>query len=174
MFKKVLAILVVGLSLAGCAGQDNSAELAAAQAAANAAAEAEAKLQANTEVVVGFLEGVFNDHQVQEAFDKYVGTTYIQHQPKVADGVEAGIRGLTYVTTQMYPDTRIEIKRTAAQDDLVWVHMRQVRDENDEASGGGLAIAEIFRVTDGLITEHWDVVQEIILPADAKNQNGMF
>ena len=174
MFKKLLLPLAVSLAITGCAGQDNSAELATAQAAVQAAADADAKLKANTDVVLNFLDEVFNKHQVQDAFDKYVAPPYTQHQPKVGDGIEAGVKGLTWLTTQKYPNMRIEVKRSAAQDDLVWVHLRQVRDEEDDKSNRGVAIAEIFRVTDGRITEHWDVVEEMPDPAEAKNQNGMF
>ncbi len=137
-------------------------------------ASSNASHKQNTEIVLAFLDGVFNKHQVKESFDKYVGTTYTQHQPKVADGPEAGFKGLTWLTTQKYPAMRIEVKRTAASDDLVWVHLRQIRDATDEKNGGGQAIVEIFRVTNGRITEHWDVVEEVADPATAANKNGMF
>jgi predicted SnoaL-like aldol condensation-catalyzing enzyme len=36
----------------------------------------------------------------------------------------------------------------------------------------GRAIIEIFRLDDGKIDEHWDVIQEI--PEESANPNGMF
>jgi len=36
----------------------------------------------------------------------------------------------------------------------------------------GRAIIEIFRIVDGKIDEHWDVIQEI--PETSANSNGMF
>jgi predicted SnoaL-like aldol condensation-catalyzing enzyme len=36
----------------------------------------------------------------------------------------------------------------------------------------GNAVIDIFRVQDGLIAEHWDVIQEV--PAESRNDNGMF
>lgn len=126
----------------------------------------------NSEVVLAFLDGVFNKHKVKESFDKYVGPTYTQHQPKVADGIEAGIKGLTWLTTEKHPNMRIEVKRSAAQGDLVWVHLRQIHDEEDAKSGRGQAVAEIFRLANGRIVEHWDVVEEI--PETSANTNTMF
>lgn len=134
----------------------------------------EASEKKNSEVVLAFLDQVFNKHTVKEAFDAYVGPTYKQHQPKVGDGVEAGIKGLTFLTTQKYPKMRMEVKRSAAQGDLVFVHWRQVRDEADEKSGLGTAIVDIFRLEKGKIVEHWDVVEEVVDPKTAANQNGMF
>ena len=36
----------------------------------------------------------------------------------------------------------------------------------------GLAVVDIFRVEDGRIIEHWDVIQPV--PAESANTNGMF
>ena len=40
------------------------------------------------------------------------------------------------------------------------------------ADGPDLAVVDIWRVVDGLITEHWDVVQPV--PADPEVPHGMF
>lgn len=41
-----------------------------------------------------------------------------------------------------------------------------------EIGGAPTAFYDLFRVEDGMIVEHWDVVQEI--PAEMAHENGMF
>ena len=38
----------------------------------------------------------------------------------------------------------------------------------------GRAIVDIFRLEDGKVVEHWDVIQDVAEPAQAKNAHGMF
>jgi len=51
--------------------------------------------------------------------------------------------------------------------DLVVLHVHSTRGD-----GPGRAIVDIFRVKDGKVVEHWDVIQDI--PEKAANSNGMF
>jgi len=136
----------------------------AACATTGAAAHA-ARAQQNTAVVLAFLDTVFNKHEVEQAFRRYVGPAYRQHNPLVPDGAEAAVRALTRLTHELAPQLRQEVKRTLAQGDLVAVHSRYL-------GSGEQAAVDIFRLEHGRIVEHWDVVQEI--PAAAANDNSMF
>jgi predicted SnoaL-like aldol condensation-catalyzing enzyme len=55
-----------------------------------------------------------------------------------------------------------------ADGDYVILHAHAVREPRTR----GNAIVDIFRIEDGKIVEHWDVVQPI--PEKAANANGMF
>ncbi|MBB5913764.1 putative SnoaL-like aldol condensation-catalyzing enzyme [Nocardia transvalensis] len=59
-----------------------------------------------------------------------------------------------------------DVLRVVAGDDLVAVHLRST------AAGAETAIVDLLLVRDGLIAEHWDVVQPV--PAALPHPHGMF
>ena len=130
------------------------------------------RAQQNTAVVLAFLDTVFNKHEVDQAFKLYVGASYRQHNPNVADGVDGAVQALTKYTHEIHPELRQEVKRTVAQGDLVAVHSRYIPTPADRQHGAGVAAVDIFRVEHGRIVEHWDVLQDI--PEKSANDNSMF
>lgn len=66
------------------------------------------------------------------------------------------------------PDSHAEVVRSATDGDLVWLHVHSTNGAEDR----GQAVIDIFRVTDGKIVEHWDVIQPV--PATSANENTMF
>ncbi len=98
---------------------------------------------------------------------KYLGSNYRQHNPQAGDGAEAFIAFVHYFT-KAFPNFRIDVKRMVAEGDLVFMHSHLVREPGDRGS----AVVDIFRLEDGKIVEHWDVVQEV--PEKAANNNTMF
>ena len=101
--------------------------------------------------------------------DRYIGDTYIQHNPNLADGKEA-LRALLQrinpTTDKIAPSG--EIVRAVAEGDLVVLHVNHY---SWPAKNGG-AIVDIFRVQEGMIVEHWDVIQAV--PDTSANDNTMF
>jgi predicted SnoaL-like aldol condensation-catalyzing enzyme len=67
-----------------------------------------------------------------------------------------------------HPQLRVVISKALADDDLVALHVHLTRGSNDP----GLAIAELFRLKNGKIIEHWDVVQPV--PEKTASGNSMF
>jgi len=124
------------------------------------------QLEANKKNVVEFYNQALNEKNF-EAASKYLGARYIQHNPVAADGPE-GLKGFIGFLRDKFPNSRSEIKRVFAEGDHVIVHVHAVR----EPGTRGRAIIDIFRLENGKIVEHWDVVQPI--PEKAANSNGMF
>ena len=69
---------------------------------------------------------------------------------------------------EKFPNAHSEIKRVIAEGDLVVLHVHSVREPGQR----GRAVIDIFKVENGKIVEHWDVVQDI--PEKPANDNSMF
>jgi predicted SnoaL-like aldol condensation-catalyzing enzyme len=121
--------------------------------------------RANT--VRAYYELAFNEGKPEEAVAKYQGDRYIQHNPQAADGPEAFIGFVNWYRGE-HPELHVDIKRTVAEGDLVMTHGLITTSPEDR----GTAAADIFRLEDGKIVEHWDVLQPV--PEKAENDNTMF
>ena len=132
-----------------------------------AASVADAQQQEqNKKAVVEFYDKAINQKDF-EAASKYLGSHYTQHNPNAADGPE-GLKAFLQFLKEKFPASRSEIKRVLADGDYVILHVHAVR----EPGTRGNAIIDMFKLENGRIVEHWDVVQPI--PEKAANTNGMF
>ncbi|TJW07308.1 MAG: polyketide cyclase [Mesorhizobium sp.] len=124
------------------------------------------KLEANKATVLAFYEAAINRTDF-EAASNFLGSRYVQHNPLIDDGIE-GFKAFLAFLRENFPGLRAEVKRIFTDGDFVVAHTHGVRVPGDRGS----AIVDIFRLEDGKIVEHWDVIQPI--PEQALNQNGMF
>ncbi|MEV4087888.1 ester cyclase [Nonomuraea fuscirosea] len=120
----------------------------------------------NKQTVLDFYEAAFNEKDF-DTVAKLVGDDYTQHNPQIADGPD-GLQARLRHLKETFPALRVEVRRLLAEDDYVVGHVYAVREPGQR----GTAIMDIFRLEDGKLIEHWDVMQEI--PAEALNPNGMF
>lgn len=124
-------------------------------------------IEQNKQTVVSYLHEALNAKQPAAAVSNHVGSRYIQHNPQAADGADAFI-AFVEGFTQQFPDLQIDIKRVIGEGDLVVTHSLLTTGANDP----GTAVIDIFRLEDGKIIEHWDVLQPV--PEAAANSNTMF
>jgi len=125
-----------------------------------------AQEEANRRLVTAFYDGVFNRHDVARA-SEVVADSYIQHNPGVPTGKAPFVDYFTGYFRD-HPQARSRIVHSATDGDLVFLHVHSTETPGDR----GHAIVDIFRVTNGQITEHWDVVQPV--PEPTANTNTMF
>jgi predicted SnoaL-like aldol condensation-catalyzing enzyme len=109
------------------------------------------------------LRGAFIERDAT-VVDRYFSPDYVQHNPVIPSGSKA-IANLI----PTLKDLSYEIGMVVAEGDLVMVHGRYV--------GWGpkpLVAVDIFKVKNGKVVEHWDVMQEEVPAFATASGNPMF
>lgn len=129
----------------------------------------------NKSLVLDYFDLAFVQKKPAEAAERYLGSTYRQHDPRTPDGSEPFISAADGTPI----DATGEVKRALAEGEMVVVHAH-LRDfdpaslglEGEMDSERGVAVMNVYRVEDGRIVEHWDVYQAV--PEHPANDNTMF
>lgn len=109
----------------------------------------------NKEVVRAMYEEFFNAHDISAA-EKYVKEDYIQHNPGVGQGRAALMEGFAK-KFEMEPTFHLEIKMLIEEDDKVVVYLKNVDPEGNTKA----RVVDIYRMEDGMLAEHWDVLMPV-------------
>ena len=114
----------------------------------------------NHQVMHDFIERLYVKHDVAGAFKAHVAPDYIQHNPGLPDGRQAAIEALAAMFAQ--PGSRFDVKHVLVDNDLALVHLFG----RGKPGTNGAAVADIYRLEDGRIVEHWDVLQPVAPDSD--------
>ena len=112
--------------------------------------------QANLDLVLGMFAEVLNPMD-SDAVDRFIAPGYIQHNQSVEPGREA-LKAFLDLIREQTPQAVHDVKRAFVDGDHVIVHYHVRRWPDDM----GWAVIDIFRLEDGLIAEHWDVMQDVV------------
>jgi predicted SnoaL-like aldol condensation-catalyzing enzyme len=119
----------------------------------------------NKALVLEAFDTLFNKRDY-EAAKRFWSDTYIQHSAHIAPGRD----GLFDLIRDAPDSLRYEHQLIVAEDDYVIVHGR--------FSGNGRPVAwiaaDVIRVEDGRLAEHWDVLQDEASNAESKSGLPMF
>jgi len=119
----------------------------------------------NKALVVEAFDTLFNKRNYAAA-EKFWSPHYIQHSAHIAPGRE----GLFDLIRSLPPTLKYEPGTIVAEGDFVIVHGR--------FSNFGLPVnwiaADIVRIKDGVLVEHWDVIQEEATQEQSKSGQPMF
>ena len=118
----------------------------------------------NKELITKFYDLAINKKDFAAA-RAYMGPYYRQHSTYGPDGPE-GLRQFGEWAKGNIPDLHVDFVRIIADGNYVLMHNRGNKSPETKA------VVDIFRIEDGKVIEHWDVLQDV--PATAKNANTMF
>ena len=126
------------------------------------------KTEENRQLVKNFLYDVMQGNNPDKTADYFDGDTYLQHNTAIADGVSglnAALSALAQQGIQMIYD---ETHMVLAQGNYVLAV--------SEGTYGGAPTSyyDLWRVENGKIAEHWDVMETIADPSTWQNDNGKF
>jgi N-ethylmaleimide reductase len=141
---------------------DSRLHAGAACVSANASLRSESK---NRALVLDAFDTLFNKRDYTAA-QRYWSPNYIQHSAHIAPGRE----GLFNLIKSLPPTLKYEPGTVVADGDFVIVHGR--------FSDFGLPVnwiaADIVRIKDGILVEHWDVIQDESTQEQSKSGQPMF
>jgi predicted SnoaL-like aldol condensation-catalyzing enzyme len=121
--------------------------------------------EANKKLVSSAMHELFVTRDAKKAVRLYFGKPYLQHNPTMADGAD----DLLMVVASLPANFKYEPGIIVADGDMVMIH--------GLATGWGpkpLVVVDIFRVKDGKLVEHWDVMQEEVPASQTKSGRPMF
>ena len=126
-----------------------------------------AQRQANIDVVLRFYDEVFNAHDVSK-LDEFMRDDYMQHNATVADGKD-GFIAFTEMFFGLKP--KMEILKVFANDNNeVAVFFKCTC----EANGMVNKVVDIYRLQDGKLAEHWDIVEHDVGKLEPVNGRDLF
>jgi len=125
----------------------------------------ETQQEKNKALVLEAFDTLFNRRDYAAA-ERYWSPNYIQHSAHI----EAGREGLFNLIRSLPPTLKYESGKIVAEGEFVIVHGR--------FSGFGAPVnwiaADIVRLQDGILVEHWDVIQDEATEEQSKSKAPMF
>lgn len=125
------------------------------------------KTEENKRTVRRFVEEVFVDGRLA-AIGECCGEYLVQHNPQIGDGVVAARASLEARRTSGTSVTYDTIHKVLGEGNFVLTICE------GHVAGRHSALFDLFRVDNGTIVEHWDVIEPIAPRAEWKNTKGRF
>src|ERR1700747_2684363 len=119
----------------------------------------------NKALVLRAFDLLFNKRDYAAA-EKFWSSRYIQHSAHIAPGRE----GLFNLIKNLTPTLKYEPGTIVAEGDFVIVHGRF----SDFGLPANWIAADIVRIKDGVLVEHWDVIQDEATQEQSKSGQPMF
>jgi predicted SnoaL-like aldol condensation-catalyzing enzyme len=123
--------------------------------------------EANKALAVALIEDVLMGRDPARITDYISAESYAQHNPGIADGLEGIVAAVEELTAQGNMFQYTDIHAVLGEGNFV------LTVSEGQWNGTTNAFYDLFRMEDGMIVEHWDVIQPVPTEGLA-NTNGMF
>ena len=126
------------------------------------------KTDENKAIVRGFVEDVLMGQHPENLTNYYDGNNYIQHNISIADGLDGLGAALAAMAEQGIKMEYFTIHRIFGSGNFV------LAVSEGAFAGNPTSYYDLFRIENGKIAEHWDVMEAIAPEAEWKHQNGKY
>lgn len=126
------------------------------------------KTEENRALVKKFYEEVLVGGDMESMASYFDGDAYIQHNPNIGDGLSALGAAMAAMAQAGQTMAFGKVHKVIAEGNFVLVMAEGT------IAGTSTAFYDLFRVEDGKIAEHWDVIETIPPQSEWKNENGKF
>ncbi len=127
-----------------------------------------ANTESNKNLVKNFVETILANENMDQLGNYIEGDNYTQHNTAIADGLSGLSQALEAMAKQGITMSYSKVHKVLGEGNFVLTI--------SEGSFGGkpTSFYDLFRVEQGKIVEHWDVIETIPPQSEWKNQNGKF
>lgn len=154
--KAGLAALMLVASMAAASAQSASNPQPVPQALGRGAEK-----PTSPQDIVDKFDQLVMEHRSREAIDRFISPGFVEHDPAVKGGGKSGLYEYMmdegWDAKQPNPNLKDIVDREMAAGNFVIVHHHIFHEPGDR----GIVFVDIFRLEDGWIVEHWDVMQHV-------------
>ena len=126
------------------------------------------KTAANKTLVKAFITDILIEGKMEKLAGYFAGDNYVQHNPQIADGLSGLGAGLKAMAEQGITMQFSTIHKLLGEGNFV------LAISEGTFAGQPTSFYDLFRIENGKIAEHWDVIEPITPATEAKNTNGKF
>lgn len=126
------------------------------------------KTEENKTLVKNFVNDILVNGKMEKLAGYFDRDNYIQHNPNIANGLSGLGKALEYMASQGITMKFDKVHKVLGEGNFV------LTISEGSFADKPTSFYDLFRVEDGKIAEHWDVMETIIPKAEWKNDNGKF
>lgn len=126
------------------------------------------KTEENKTLVNNFVNDILVNGKMEKLADYFDGDNYIQHNPQIANGLSGLGKALEYMASQGITMKYDKVHKVLGEGNFV------LTISEGSFADKATSFYDLFRVENGKIAEHWDVMETIAPKDEWKNDNGKF